>query len=40
MLGLWLGYLCILFVYLEALCAFFDIYNITYKKKKKKKLNV
>jgi hypothetical protein len=34
-LGFWLGYLCILSCVLRG--AFFDIYNITYQKKKKKK---
>jgi hypothetical protein len=32
--GITLIFLYILFVYLEAHCAFFDIYNITYQKKK------
>ena len=30
--GITLIFLCIFFVYLEAHCAFFDIYNITYQK--------
>jgi hypothetical protein len=35
-LGFLLGYCVDFLVYLEAYCAFFDIYIITYKKKKKK----
>jgi hypothetical protein len=34
--GITLIFLYILSVYLEAHCAFFDIYNITYQKKKMK----
>jgi hypothetical protein len=36
-LGFWLGYLCILSCVLRG--AFFDIYNITYQKKKEKERN-
>jgi hypothetical protein len=38
--GITLIFLYILSVYLEAHCAFFDIYNITYKKKRKKEIQI